>query len=64
MIIPAGGKDRSLKEAFLRRPPNNIITLVDSLIPGRQSSIFFNYPPFLNIKREFRKEMITQYTQE
>lgn len=26
-LIPPGTKDRSLKEAFLRRPPNNIITL-------------------------------------
>lgn len=25
--VPPGGKDRSLKEAFLRRPPNNIVTL-------------------------------------
>ena len=26
-LINKEGKDRSLKEAFLRRPPNNIITL-------------------------------------
>jgi len=30
-----GQKDRSLKEAFLRRPANNIITLNYGPIPGR-----------------------------
>ncbi len=47
MQIPPGGKDRSLKEAFLRRPPNNLITVQEGPIPGRQPSIFFQYPPFL-----------------
>jgi hypothetical protein len=53
LVIPPGGKDRSLKEAFLRRPPNNIVTLQEGPIPGRHPSIFFQYPPFLNIKRQF-----------
>ena len=35
LVVPPGGKDKSLKEAFLRRPPNNIITLHYSSIPGR-----------------------------
>lgn len=52
-LIPPGGKDRSLKEAFLRRPPNNIITVQEGPIPGRTPSIFFQYPPFLQIKRPF-----------
>jgi len=51
MPLPANGKDRSLKEAFLRRPPNNMIIVQDSVIPGRFPSIVFNYPPFLQIKR-------------
>jgi hypothetical protein len=34
-LINKEGKDRSLKEAFLRRPPNNIITLTYGPIPGR-----------------------------
>lgn len=41
------GKDRSLKEAFLRRPPNNIVTILKSPIPNRPPTVFFNYPPFL-----------------
>lgn len=48
------GKDRSLKEAFLRRPPNNVITLHYGPFLGRLPSIFFNYPPFLKIQRPYR----------
>lgn len=51
--IPPGGKDRSLKEAFLRRPPNNIVTLQEGPFPNRHPSIFFQYPPFLQVKRQF-----------
>lgn len=46
-LVNQPGKDRSLKDAFLRRPPNNIITLHNGPIPGRPPTIFFNYPPFL-----------------
>ena len=46
-LVNQPGKDRSLKDAFLRRPPNNIITLSYGPIPGRPPTIFFNYPPFL-----------------
>ena len=47
-LINAPGKDRSLKEAFLRRPPNNVITTISSPIPGRPRTVFVGYPPFLN----------------
>jgi ABC-type transport system involved in cytochrome bd biosynthesis fused ATPase/permease subunit len=40
-------KDKSLKEAFLRRPPNNIITVQYGPIEGRPPTVVFNYPPFL-----------------
>jgi hypothetical protein len=34
-IQTTGQKDRSLKEAFLRRPANNAVTLFYGPIPGR-----------------------------
>lgn len=46
-IAQTGGKDKSLKEAFLRRPPNNIITVQYGPIEGRPPTVVFNYPPFL-----------------
>ena len=52
------GKDRSLKEAFLRRPPNNLITVMYGPIPGRAPTVFFNYPPFLQIQRPYRQDKI------
>jgi hypothetical protein len=52
------GKDRSLKEAFLRRPPNPIVTLHYGPIQGRPPTIFFPYPPFLKKKRAFKEERI------
>ena len=50
-IQTTGQKDRSLKEAFLRRPANNVVTLYYGPIPGRQPTVFFNYPPFLKMNR-------------
>ena len=50
-VKEATGKDRSLKEAFLRKPPNNIVTLLRSVIPNRPPTVFFQYPPFLQIVR-------------
>lgn len=52
------GKDRSLKEAFLRRPPNNIISVMYGPVPGRAPTVFFNYPPFLQIQRPYRQDRI------
>ena len=52
------GKDRSLKEAFLRRPANNVITLHYGPIQGRAPSVFFNYPPFLNKQRPYKQDRI------
>ena len=50
-VQATGQKDRSLKEAFLRRPANNVVTLNYGPIPGRQPTVFFNYPPFLKMNR-------------
>ena len=63
-LINKEGKDRSLKEAFLRRPPNNIITLQYGPITGRSPTIFFNYPPFLKIQRPYKSDRIQKFTQE
>ena len=58
------GKDKSLKEAFLRRPPNNTITLLYGPIPGRAPTIFFAYPPFLKITRPYKQDRVQKFTQE
>ena len=59
-----GQKDRSLKEAFLRRPANNIITLNYGPIPGRQPTVFFNYPPFLKMNRPYQNNSVQKFTQD
>jgi hypothetical protein len=40
---------RAAREAFLKRPANQIITLIQSQFPGRDPYLFFPYPPFLKI---------------
>ncbi len=65
LINQAGGKDsKSLKEAFLRRPANNIIMLLYGPIAGRPPTVFFNYPPFLKMQRSYRKDRVAKYTQD
>jgi hypothetical protein len=48
-------KDRAQKIAerdiYLRRPPNQTVTLIKSTFAGRDPYIFFPYPPYLNIQR-------------
>jgi len=41
------------KEAFLLRPPNNIVTLMKSLFNKRPATIFFPYPSFLKMNRPY-----------
>ena len=44
-------KDRARKlaerDAYLKRPPNQTITLIKSQFPGRDPFLFFPYPPYL-----------------
>lgn len=63
-LVNQAGKDRSLKDAFLRRPPNNTITLTYGPIPGRPPTIFFNYPPFLQTQRPFVPNQIVKLSQD
>ena len=63
-LINAPGKDRSLKEAFLRRPPNNVITILLGPIPGRRETVFVGYPPFLNKIRAMNQKKVKRITQE
>lgn len=58
------GKDKSLKEAFLRRPANHMVTLNYGPIPGRPPTVFFEYPPFLQMKRPFKQDRIQKFTQD
>ena len=37
------------REAFLKRPPNQTVTLIRSLFQGREPYLYFPYPPFLKL---------------
>jgi len=52
-----------MQQIFLEKPPNNKIVLLYGPIPGRQPSIFFNYPPFLKMQRPFKQDQIQIITQ-
>ena len=40
-------KKLAIREEFLRRPPNQIVTMIKSPFATREPYIFFPYPPFL-----------------
>ena len=42
----------------------NIITLTYGPVPGRPPTIFFNYPPFLQMQRPFVPNRILKLSQE
>ena len=56
----------SAKEAFLLRPPNNVVTLIKSPFNKRPPTIFFPYPGFLKLQRpvEGGSQAIIRLTQE
>jgi hypothetical protein len=54
---------KTMQQIFLEKPPNNKIVLLYGPIPGRQPSIFFNYPPFLKMQRPFKQDQIQIITQ-
>ena len=45
------------REAYLRRPPNQTITLIKSQFPNREAVVFFPYPPFLKVQRTLPNDM-------
>ena len=54
-------KDRAQKLAerdlYLRRPPNQTVTLIKSQFAGRDPYLFFPYPPYLNIQRPLPQDL-------
>lgn len=52
------GEQISKKQLFLARPPSNTIILCYGPIPGRQPTVFFNYPPFLKMQRPYKPDQI------
>jgi hypothetical protein len=46
---PAPGLELSKKEKFLAKAPNKKIVVHWGPIPGRQPTVFFNYPPYLGM---------------
>lgn len=69
-IIAAAMTDKqrklALREEFLRREPNQLVTLIKSPFPNREPFLFFPYAPFLKMQRKLPKDYsrIIQYTQE
>ena len=69
-VMPAQMTDKQRKHAirdeFLRRPPNQIVTMIKSPFPTREPYIFFPYPPFLGSQRNLPSDYsrIVQYNQE
>lgn len=63
-------KDRAKKlaerDAYLRRQPNQTITLIKSQFPGKDPFLFFPYPPYLNIQRPLPTDLsrLIQYNQK
>jgi len=44
-------KKKANREEFLKRPPNQIVTMIKSPFATREPYIFFPYPPFLGSQR-------------
>ena len=61
---PLGDGKHALRDAYLRRPPNQIVTLIKSQFPGRDPYVFFPYPPILKTQRTLPADMsrIVQYS--
>jgi hypothetical protein len=59
-------KKHAIRDEFLRRPPNQLVTLIKSPFPNRDPFLFFPYAPFLKIQRKLPKDFskIVQYNQE
>lgn len=63
---PLGDSKHALRDAYLRRPPNQIVTLIKSQFPGREPYVFFPYPPVLKTQRTLPADIsrIVQFTQK
>ena len=59
-------KKLAVRDEFLRRPPNQIVTMIKSPFATREPYIFFPYPPFLGSQRALPSDLsrIVQYNQE
>lgn len=59
-------RKHAVRDEFLRRPPNQIITMIKSQFASREPYIFFPYPPFLGQQRPLPGDFsrIVQYTQD
>lgn len=57
---------RAQRKAFLIRPPNQMITLIKSVFPGRDPFLYFPYPPFLKMQRPLPSNLnrVIQYNQD
>ena len=54
------------RDAYLRRPPNQTITMIKSQFRNREPYLFFPYPPFLKMQRALPQDLrrIVQYSQD
>ena len=56
----------AIRDEFLKRPPNQIVTMIKSPFATREPYIFFPYPPFLGSQRDLPRDYsrIVQFTQD
>ena len=60
------GNKQADRDTYLRRPPNQTITLIKSQFQGHEPYLFFPYPPFLKANRTLPQDMsrVVQYNQK
>jgi tubulin polyglutamylase TTLL4 len=53
------------RDAYLKRPPNQTVTLIKSVFPHTEPFLFFPYPPYLKVQRPLPKDYnrIVQFNQ-
>lgn len=56
-------RKRAIREEFLRRAPNQLVTMIKSPFPNREPFLFFPYAPFLKMQRRLPNDhsRIIQY---
>ena len=59
-------RKHAIRDEYLRREPNQLVTLIKSPFPNREPFLFFPYAPFLKMQRKLPKDYsrIIQFTQD
>jgi len=59
-------RKHAVRDEYLRRPPNSLVTLIKSPFANREPFVFFPYAPFLKVQRPLPKDYskIIQFYQD